>query len=563
MPIQVTCACGKVYRFKDEVAGKRAKCPACGGVVSIPRKSAPPPCVGDSSIPPQRPATPPCGRAELSATLSSLKLEEIGREEPADEGEAKRKQAVMELLLADEGRCTMPALQQLAADSSCPNDRQRAIWGLGVIAAGSRSVECLNVLAQDKTIPQGIRLEAMNSLLREDRGAATALLHTIFGDAENKEFHEAAKRLLPSVQPGKNIAARVFCIAAYAIAAVAAFQGNWSYVMYGSSHDRSGDRTFIPFMSAFAIVYVGASFVSRWTLVISMLITAIVISMLVTYPMVEAPRHLWAQNLSFFLYIAAFLAALLTLSSEWRSHRSSVSATPTRRSRLAMLSLVLSSLFLLGPFAAIPAVVTGHLARRAIKKNQGLRGLDLAGAGLFAGYGVIVLWLAILPIAALVKGTTDQAKLAVKEEHRVVRRTTEEITRLMHDCESDNAGTRWRAAALLSTYNPAAISVLTDALDSPAADVRWCACIALARMAPNAPTTLEKLKTVMSKDADSAVRQAAQLAAHRIGGKEVALEPGTVALTTSVKPGEISIGVKPVHLFEMLDRAEQLDQPAK
>jgi hypothetical protein len=45
MPIQVTCACGKVYKFKDEVAGRRAKCPACGAVVAIPgvRVTAAPP----------------------------------------------------------------------------------------------------------------------------------------------------------------------------------------------------------------------------------------------------------------------------------------------------------------------------------------------------------------------------------------------------------------------------------------------------------------------------------------------------------------------------------------
>jgi len=45
MPIQVTCACGKTYKFKDEVAGRRAKCPACGAVVAIPgvRVTAAPP----------------------------------------------------------------------------------------------------------------------------------------------------------------------------------------------------------------------------------------------------------------------------------------------------------------------------------------------------------------------------------------------------------------------------------------------------------------------------------------------------------------------------------------
>ena len=36
MPISGTCACGKDYKFKDEFAGRRAKCPACGQVVMIP-----------------------------------------------------------------------------------------------------------------------------------------------------------------------------------------------------------------------------------------------------------------------------------------------------------------------------------------------------------------------------------------------------------------------------------------------------------------------------------------------------------------------------------------------
>jgi DNA-directed RNA polymerase subunit RPC12/RpoP len=36
MPIPVTCACGKQYTLKDEFAGKRAKCPACGGVIAVP-----------------------------------------------------------------------------------------------------------------------------------------------------------------------------------------------------------------------------------------------------------------------------------------------------------------------------------------------------------------------------------------------------------------------------------------------------------------------------------------------------------------------------------------------
>ena len=36
MPISVRCACGKEYQFKDEYAGRRAKCLACGQVIRIP-----------------------------------------------------------------------------------------------------------------------------------------------------------------------------------------------------------------------------------------------------------------------------------------------------------------------------------------------------------------------------------------------------------------------------------------------------------------------------------------------------------------------------------------------
>jgi len=37
MTIQVSCpACGKTLQAKDSAAGKQAKCPDCGGIISIP-----------------------------------------------------------------------------------------------------------------------------------------------------------------------------------------------------------------------------------------------------------------------------------------------------------------------------------------------------------------------------------------------------------------------------------------------------------------------------------------------------------------------------------------------
>ena len=35
-PIPVACGCGKKFRAKAELAGKRVKCPACGQALAIP-----------------------------------------------------------------------------------------------------------------------------------------------------------------------------------------------------------------------------------------------------------------------------------------------------------------------------------------------------------------------------------------------------------------------------------------------------------------------------------------------------------------------------------------------
>jgi hypothetical protein len=36
MAIDVACKCGRISRAKDHLAGKRAKCPACGNIVTVP-----------------------------------------------------------------------------------------------------------------------------------------------------------------------------------------------------------------------------------------------------------------------------------------------------------------------------------------------------------------------------------------------------------------------------------------------------------------------------------------------------------------------------------------------
>ena len=41
MPITVACRCGQRFAARDNLAGRRVKCPACGGPIAIPAPSSP------------------------------------------------------------------------------------------------------------------------------------------------------------------------------------------------------------------------------------------------------------------------------------------------------------------------------------------------------------------------------------------------------------------------------------------------------------------------------------------------------------------------------------------
>lgn len=41
MPIQISCSCGKTLRVKDELAGKKVRCPKCQTVLTAPPLDAP------------------------------------------------------------------------------------------------------------------------------------------------------------------------------------------------------------------------------------------------------------------------------------------------------------------------------------------------------------------------------------------------------------------------------------------------------------------------------------------------------------------------------------------
>ncbi len=55
MAINVTCRCGKKLAVRDELAGRKGKCPACGSVLEIP-------ALPSAGSPPPAPAAPPPAR---------------------------------------------------------------------------------------------------------------------------------------------------------------------------------------------------------------------------------------------------------------------------------------------------------------------------------------------------------------------------------------------------------------------------------------------------------------------------------------------------------------------
>lgn len=47
MSIRVECACGRKLSIKDEMAGRRVKCPTCENVLTVPKASAKPKSIED------------------------------------------------------------------------------------------------------------------------------------------------------------------------------------------------------------------------------------------------------------------------------------------------------------------------------------------------------------------------------------------------------------------------------------------------------------------------------------------------------------------------------------
>ncbi len=86
MPISIACDCGKQLRVKDELAGRRVKCPECGEVLTVPGGAAAQPRPpAPKSEPPRRPKAP------VVAALADEDDEDDEDEDEEEEAERPRR----------------------------------------------------------------------------------------------------------------------------------------------------------------------------------------------------------------------------------------------------------------------------------------------------------------------------------------------------------------------------------------------------------------------------------------------------------------------------------------
>ena len=109
MPIEFKChECGKKLRVSDAHAGKRAKCPGCQTILTVPQPAAPPPedefeledpAPTFGSSPPARPASSPAGEAATTGNPFAGPAVNTGSA-ASSEGMSDKTQAAVYLLAA-------------------------------------------------------------------------------------------------------------------------------------------------------------------------------------------------------------------------------------------------------------------------------------------------------------------------------------------------------------------------------------------------------------------------------------------------------------------------------
>lgn len=166
MPINVVCVCGKKLVAKDEQAGLRAKCPACGKVLQVPQATAPlavgavqptpavePPVAAAPALYEGQPLThwfdllpdiDPMQRRKATEVLATVGAEAAG-EQAALVERLKAEHVLVRhwaiVCLAQIGVAAQPSVESLVERlrDDEPLIRQKAAWAIGVVLPEAQS----------------------------------------------------------------------------------------------------------------------------------------------------------------------------------------------------------------------------------------------------------------------------------------------------------------------------------------------------------------------------------------------------------------------------------------
>lgn len=97
MPISIACSCGKKYRVKETLAGKKIRCADCAELIKVPAQEAEedaefdefaglPPARGRNDDDEDEPALPPRVKRRSKPAKSAVKSEKPARQDAGNKG---------------------------------------------------------------------------------------------------------------------------------------------------------------------------------------------------------------------------------------------------------------------------------------------------------------------------------------------------------------------------------------------------------------------------------------------------------------------------------------------
>ena len=202
MPIRVTCSCGKQYVFKDEYAGRKARCPSCQAVVTITERPAidTPIQEGKECPGPDRTTlaggpAPVAIESAIGKLLLGMAQAESKRGAPASfERQCRDENRIVNQWQGSPEESFHMALAIAGDENAEPILRKQARWALALMYRHGPDMDRLASLARNKQLPAGQRQEIVNLMQQVDSKGEHPYLTEILQNPKFSELHAPVRQ---------------------------------------------------------------------------------------------------------------------------------------------------------------------------------------------------------------------------------------------------------------------------------------------------------------------------------------------------------------------------------